>query len=96
MSLKTYFADLNAEQREAFAGRCGSTRGVLQNIMYGLRPCAPLLAAAIERESEGKVRRWDLRPTDWHLIWPELAREEGAPVPPPAANAADAREVANG
>lgn len=31
------------------------------------------------------VRRWDLRPDDWHRIWPELIGAEGAPdVPQPA------------
>lgn len=29
--------------------------------------------AAIERVTEGAVTRQDLRPDDWHLIWPELA-----------------------
>jgi len=28
---------------------------------------------AIERATNGAVRRQDLRPDDWHLIWPELA-----------------------
>ena len=28
--------------------------------------------AAIERATAGAVTRRDLRPHDWHLIWPEL------------------------
>ena len=28
--------------------------------------------AAIEKASSGAVTRQELRPTDWHLIWPEL------------------------
>ncbi|MFD2298382.1 helix-turn-helix domain-containing protein [Paracidovorax citrulli] len=28
---------------------------------------------AIERATSGAVSRRDLRPDDWHLIWPELA-----------------------
>jgi len=36
--------------------------------------CVPLELAT------GKlVRRWDLRPDDWHLIWPELIAADGAP-----------------
>lgn len=31
-----------------------------------------LFCAAIERATEGAVTRRDLRPDDWHLIWPEL------------------------
>jgi len=34
----------------------------------------------IERATAGAVRRWDLRPDDWHLIWPELVGSEGAPA----------------
>lgn len=36
--------------------------------------------AAIEAATQGAVRRWDLRPTDWHRIWPELVGVDGAPV----------------
>jgi DNA-binding transcriptional regulator YdaS (Cro superfamily) len=35
----------------------------------------------IERATAGAVRRWDLRPRDWHLIWPELLNAPGAPHP---------------
>lgn len=38
--------------------------------------------AAIEDMSAGAVRRWDLRPDDWHRIWPELIDAEGAPYVP--------------
>lgn len=31
---------------------------------------------AIERATGGAVTRRDLRPDDWHLIWPELATEQ--------------------
>ncbi|MGC4075439.1 MAG: YdaS family helix-turn-helix protein [Rubrivivax sp.] len=45
------------------------------------------LAAAIEQH--GGPRRWQLRPEDWHFIWPELIGVEGAPpVPEPAQEAA--------
>ena len=30
---------------------------------------------AIERATGGAVTRRDLRPDDWHLIWPELAEQ---------------------
>lgn len=33
----------------------------------------------IENLTARAVRRWDLRPKDWHLIWPELIGSEGAP-----------------
>lgn len=42
----------------------------------------PEHCAVIERACEGSVRRWDLRPDDWHRIWPELIGAEGAPQVP--------------
>ncbi len=85
MDLKTFLSSMGPEAREEFAGRCETTRGHLQNVMYGYKPCATDLAVAIERESGYQVRRWDLRPTDWHRHWPELIGAEGAPaIPAPA------------
>ena len=31
---------------------------------------------AIERATNGAVTRQELRPNDWHLIWPELRQQE--------------------
>lgn len=39
--------------------------------------CVPLEAA-----TQGEVMRWDLRPDDWHEIWPELIKRKGAPALP--------------
>lgn len=36
-------------------------------------------------EMRAGVRRWDLRPADWHLVWPELIGAEGAPDVPATA-----------
>lgn len=70
--------------RVAFADRCDTSIGHLRNIIYG-KPCSAELAALIEAESGGAVRRWHLRPNDWHRIWKELIRAKGAPpVPEPA------------
>lgn len=33
-------------------------------------------AVDIERATGGVVGRRDLRPTDWHLVWPELVTSE--------------------
>ncbi len=73
MDLKTYLAPKTSEQREEFASLCSTSKGHLQNVMYGVRPCAPELAVLIEKHSGGEVTRKDLRPDDWQAIWPELA-----------------------
>ncbi|GAB3249083.1 hypothetical protein [Chitinimonas naiadis] len=72
MTLKSFLDKLSRDQREAFAEQCGSSAGHIKNIGYGYKPCAEILAVAIERESQYQVTRPDLRPCDWWLIWPEL------------------------
>ena len=49
------------------------------------RAAAPELAVRIEQATGGQVKRWDLRPDDWHRIWPELIAADGAPKVPEAA-----------
>lgn len=82
MDLKTYLSAKTKEEREEFAAKCESTLGHIQNVMYGIRPCAADLAVHIFRESDGLVTRWELRPLDWHKFWPELIGSEGAPEVP--------------
>jgi DNA-binding transcriptional regulator YdaS (Cro superfamily) len=51
---------------------------------YADRRPSPEHCIAIERATEGKVRLWDLRPNDWHRIWPMVIGTPGAPdVPSP-------------
>jgi DNA-binding transcriptional regulator YdaS (Cro superfamily) len=33
----------------------------------------------IEAFASGEVMRWDMRPKDWHVLWPELKRRKDAP-----------------
>lgn len=48
------------------------------------RQPSPQYAMSIESATEGRVKRWDVRPADWHLIWPDLIGTEGAPDIPEA------------
>ena len=73
MDLKTYLSAITPDEREAFAVRCETSRGHLQNVAYGSRTCAPELCLALERESQGAVKRQDLRPDDFWKIWPDLS-----------------------
>ncbi len=57
--------------------------------------------AAIERATTGTVSRRDLRPEDWHLIWPELTESQPNPPPAPVSQApaainSEAKEAAHG
>jgi len=61
-----------------FARAIGVSPSVVYQWRTKLRPVPIGHCAAIERATEGAVTRRDLRPDDWHLIWPELATEGAA------------------
>lgn len=44
------------------------------------KPVSAERCVPIEEATGRAVRRWDLRPDDWHRIWPELIGREGAPA----------------
>ena len=75
----------------AVAVRAGVSEAFLSQIAAGTRNVPAERAAELEAACDGAVRRWDLRPDDWHRIWPELIGAEGAPeVPALATEANDA------
>lgn len=61
---------------------CGVAAAFMSQIANGVRPAPAERCAAIEIATGYAVRRWDLRPHDWHRIWPELIGAEGAPAVP--------------
>lgn len=42
-----------------------------------IKHCGP-----IEEATGGAVMRWELRPDDWYVIWPELVTRKGSPEVP--------------
>lgn len=62
--------------------RVGTTVGHLNNVAYEQRIASAALARQIALVTANEVQVWDLRPDDWHLIWPELIGAEGAPALP--------------
>ena len=71
------------------ASASGIAGAFLSQIAGGLRGVPAERAADLERACDFAVRRWDLRPDDWHRIWPELIGADGAPaVPEPTAQEA--------
>lgn len=63
---------LKAASDEAVA-RTGTTRGYLKQIAYGNKQASAMVAANLERETQGLITRQSLRPDDWQAIWPELS-----------------------
>lgn len=81
--LRRYLDGLPRGGAGSFADALGISMVFLQQLASrqdGREP-KPALAVSIEQKTFGAVRRWDLRPGDWHSIWPELIGTEGAPEP---------------
>lgn len=75
MELKKYFFDLPVDDRQAFAESVGTTPKHLTNVSYGYKILDEKVCVAIEQRTGKIVTRQELRPNDWHLIWPELAEK---------------------
>ena len=69
--LLQYLNALPPDERDLFAGRCGTSVSYLRKAVSVGQLLGPALCVSIERASGGQVRRADLR-SDWPLIWPEL------------------------
>jgi DNA-binding transcriptional regulator YdaS (Cro superfamily) len=83
MDLSTYLA-----QERGRTQRLAEALGVSPSLVTqwnGGKPVSAERCPEIELATAGAVRRWDLRPGDWHLVWPELVGAEGAPEPTPEA-----------
>ena len=84
MDLKTYTNGLPRGGVAHLAERIGVSAVYLSQLSArqdGREP-SPELCVGIEQETNRAVMRWDLRPTDWHLIWPELIEVKGSPETP--------------
>lgn len=96
--LKALLTSMSLAQRKEFAARCRTTYAFLRNVMYGQRIAGEKLAVRIERESGHVVTRFDLRPGDWHEIWPELANRQSTDASddtqPPTGGNTDSGEAA--
>lgn len=60
----------------------GVTPPAVAEWLSGSRPVPIKRCVLIEQATAGAVRRWDLRPTDWRLVWPELIDHPEAPPLP--------------
>jgi DNA-binding transcriptional regulator YdaS (Cro superfamily) len=78
MDIKTYLSERGSTA--ALARKLGVSDAYLWQLVNGNRSISPERATQIELATAREVRRWDLRPADWHLIWPELIGAEGAPT----------------
>lgn len=69
--LLVYIKDnIPMKEREEFAVRIGTTYKHLQQIAYGNRPCNPVYAVNIDRETGGQVPMQEMCPEiDWDHVF---------------------------
>lgn len=82
MDLNTYLATPRGRTK-SLSEALGVSGSLVAQWARG-KPISAERCVPIERATDGEVRRWDLRPLDWHLIWPELIGAVGAPAVPNA------------
>jgi DNA-binding transcriptional regulator YdaS (Cro superfamily) len=54
------------------AEKLGISQGLVSMYSSGARTVPIERCVEIERATDGQVTRQELRPDDWHKIWPEL------------------------
>ena len=77
MKLSIYM-DENSITQSDVAKVASVTAGRVGHWCRELDEPPPAKCVLLEKWSKGQVTRQDLRPNDWHLIWPELVEEESA------------------
>jgi DNA-binding transcriptional regulator YdaS (Cro superfamily) len=85
MDLRTYLTNAERGAAATLARQIGVSPVMVSQWAGGVKPTPTERCADIEKATEGAVKRWDLRPDDWHRIWPELIGADGAPAVPEAA-----------
>ena len=70
-------------RRRQIAEALGIEEAYVYQIYTNRKTASPALARAWHEEEPGDAL-WDLRPSDWHRIWPELIGSPGAPDAPAA------------
>lgn len=76
MAIPTY----TPERRREIAQQLRIDEQYVYQITRGLKTASPALAKQFN-QADPDALLWDLRPNDWHVIWPELIGTEGSPEP---------------
>ena len=82
MDLNDYLSKPHSPSATDFAKSLGLNPDQVRQWRHrhnGRQP-SPENCVAIEQATAGDVTRQDLRPDDWHLIWPELAKPKRKPA----------------
>jgi len=73
MELKQFISSARGNAKQ-LSEQINVSPAFLSQMASGIRSVSTKNAVAIENATNGKVTRKDLRPNDWKLHWPELAK----------------------
>lgn len=79
MDLRAYIDGLGRGGATELAKQLEVSISYLSQLAAGTTPRSPERCVQIEQVTDGKVSRQDLRPDDWHRIWPELVGRAPGP-----------------
>jgi len=82
MDLRTYLNQATRGEAARVARDVGVHPVMVSQWASGRKEVPVDRSAPLERATGAAVRRWELRPTDWFVHWPELVGTEGAPEIP--------------
>lgn len=71
--LLNFLNSLSQEDRFAFCKKANTSENYIRKAVCTKSNLGIKLCSKIEQATNGQVTRRDLRPDDWHEIWPELA-----------------------
>jgi len=80
MNLSEYLKQSPRGGGTALAVQIGVAQPTVSEWSTGKKQVPIERCVAIERATEGAVTRRDLRPDDWHAIWPEIIQEQHQPT----------------
>ena len=74
MDLNTYLSTI--ESAKSLSRKTGIIEVLISQWRRCVRPVPVSKCIIIENATNGQVGRRDLRPNDWHEIWPELIEHD--------------------
>ncbi|MGF6878384.1 transcriptional regulator [Paraburkholderia sp. MM5477-R1] len=84
MNLKEYIAGSKRGTAKRLAESLGISQSYLSQMASGQSPISQERCFLIEQQTAGVVMRWELKPRNWHKLWPELISKPGSPPVPTA------------
>lgn len=81
---------LTPDRRREIADKAGINAIYLSQILNGVKDAKAKLAHRLVAVSDGELKLWHVRQSDWFEVWPDLIGTEGAPEPAAPAQSATA------